>query len=228
MDLKALAAERALQYVTNEVKVLGLGTGSTAEKILDRLSLGIQEGQFKNLIGVPTSIRTQEYAKHLKIPIATLDEVESIDLTIDGADEVDPKLNLIKGHGGALTREKAVARVSRQIIIIIDESKQVERLGTRLALPIEVLQFGWTHVQRSLTNLGFTPILRLAATKRPFITDQNNFILDCSFSNGISDPKKLDRTLNDLTGVVEHGLFLGMANRVVVASANGVEVLEME
>ncbi|MBI1730025.1 ribose-5-phosphate isomerase RpiA [Candidatus Acetothermia bacterium] len=228
MDLKALAAERALRYVTNEVKALGLGTGSTAEKFLDRLSLGIQSGQFKNLVGVPTSLRTQEYAKRLKIPLATLDEVESIDLTIDGADEVDPRLNLIKGHGGALTREKTVARASRQLIIIIDDSKRVDRLGTGLALPVEVLPFGWTQVQRSLINLGFTPVLRLGGDKKPFMTDQNNYILDCSFANGISSPQKVDRALNDLTGVVEHGLFLGMADRVVVASAKSVEVLERE
>ncbi len=227
MDLKAAAAERALQYVTHETYVLGLGTGSTAEKLLEELAEQIKSGRFKKLIGVPTSLRTAAYAKRLGIPIKELDEVSGVDITIDGADEVDAKLNLIKGAGGALTREKLVASASRQLVIVVDESKRVERLGTRFSLPIEVLPFGWTHICRRLEKLGSKPELRQVEGK-PFITDQGNYILDCKFANGISDPNKLERQLNDLAGVVEHGLFLEMAHCVVVAQKSGVVVLEKE
>jgi len=176
-------------------------------------------------VGIPTSVRTERLARKLGLPLVTLEEHPEVDLTIDGADEVDPQLNLIKGLGGALTREKVVASASREVLIVVDHSKRVERLGTRAPIPVEVLRFGWKPVARKIEKLGAKPQLRLTDEK-PFITDEGNYILDCRFPEGIADPYELDRALNGIAGVVEHGLFLGLADLVIVASPSGVEVFK--
>lgn len=226
MDLKLLAAERAVEYLRGrkDVKVLGLGTGSTAERAIELIAELQRSGELSGFVGIPTSVRTERLARRLGLPLTTLEDHPEVDLTIDGADEVDPGLNLIKGLGGALTREKVVASASRELLIVADYTKRVERLGTRAPLPVEVLRFGWKTVVHKLEKLGAKPQLRLA-DERPFISDEGNYILDCHFPEGIADPYELDRALNGIAGVVEHGLFLGMADRVVVASPSGVEVL---
>lgn len=224
MDLKSLAAQEAIKYI-GDARVLGLGTGSTAEKFLDLLGERVASGELGGVVGIPTSTRTEEYARALNIPLGNIDEVPSIEITIDGADEVDPRLDLIKGHGGALTREKIVASASDQLIIIVDESKRVEKLGSSCALPVEVLKFGWTQVKMRIEKLGAQVELRMNGSE-PFISDQGNFIIDCQFDGGISDPDILKFELKNLTGVVDHGLFLEMTTRVIVATNNGVEILE--
>jgi ribose 5-phosphate isomerase A len=226
MDLKRLAAEGALELLKGRaLRVLGLGTGSTAELVIEGIASLYSSGELEGTLAVPTSERTAKLAQSLGIPLTTLEEHPEVDLTIDGADEVDPKLNLIKGLGGALTREKIIASASKEYIIVVDESKRVKRLGTRAPLPVEVLRFGWKLVERELTKLGCEPKLRTIAGE-PFITDEGNYILDCRFPNGIRDPYTLSRALSEIPGLVEHGLFLDLADRVIIASTSGVEVLE--
>jgi len=226
MDLKRWAAERAVEYLKGRqgVKVLGLGTGSTAERVIKLIAELRRSGGFE-FVGIPTSVRTERLARKLGLLLATLEEHPEVDLTIDGADEVDPQLNLIKGLGGALTREKVVASASREVLIVVDHSKRVERLGTRAPLPVEVLRFGWKPVAHKIEKLGAKPQLRLTDEK-PFVTDEGNYILDCRFPEGIADPYGLDSALNGIAGVVEHGLFLGLADLVIVASPSGVEVFK--
>lgn len=222
--LKTRAAERALEFL-REVRLLGLGTGSTAERFTRRVGELCQAGELGDLLAVPTSDETARLARQLGIPLTTLDEHPELDLTVDGADEVDPRLDAIKGLGGALTREKIVAHASRQFVIIVDESKRVERLGTRGPVPIEVLPFAGRPVERALRAQGATTAWRAENGGR-FRTDEANFILDAGFGGGIPDPEALNQWLNGQPGIVEHGLFLGMADAVVVASESGVEVLE--
>ncbi len=222
MDPKQVAAEQALKFVRG-VRVLGLGTGKTAEYFIQALAGRYQARPWSDFVTIPTSVRTEQLARRLGLPLSTLEAHPQIDLTVDGADEVDPQLNLIKGLGGALTREKIVATASRQFIVIVDDSKLVERF--RGPLPVEVLPFGWKRVQKELIKLGAEPKLRELQGK-PFVTDEGNYVLDCQFRDGIEDPPALDRTLNDIPGLVEHGLFLEMADRVIVGSASGVQILE--
>lgn len=223
-DLKREAAEHALQYLEG-VEVLGLGTGRTFGHFLQGVAELHRAGKLSRFVGIPTSMRTERLAHQLGIPVSTLDTHPEVDLTVDGADEADPELNLIKGGGGALTREKIVAHASHQYVIIIDESKRVERLGRESPLPIEVLRFARGPLERTLRGLGCEPVLRLEDDE-PYRTDEGNFILDCHFPHGIPDAHALDRELNDLSGILEHGLFLGMADRVIVASPSGVQVLD--
>lgn len=222
-DLKTRAAERALDFLDG-VRRLGLGTGSTAERFTRRVGELYQAGELPDLLAVPTSNATAELAREWGIPLTTLDEEPELDLTVDGADEVDPHLDLIKGLGGALTREKIVAHASRRYAIIIDESKRVERLGTRGPVPIEVLAFARGPVELALQGWGAATSWR-GDEDRLFKTDEGNLILDAAFEDGIADPEGLDQWLNGLPGVVEHGLFRGMTDAVVVASESGVEVL---
>jgi ribose 5-phosphate isomerase A len=219
---KQSAAESAVALVEDGM-ILGLGTGSTAKLAVDALGKRVAGGL--RVTGIPTSEATDHQARSLGIPISTLDEHPEIDLTIDGADEVElGPLNLIKGHGGALLREKIVASASKRLIIIVDESKLVERLGSRFAVPVEVVPFGWQATARRLQALGGEIALRTSADKKPFVTDGGHYILDCGFGQ-IASPAKLDLELNGIVGVVEHGLFLGMATQVIVAGESGVKVL---
>ena len=224
MDLKRLAAERAADFLS-DVKVLGLGTGSTAAHFAEVVAERRRAGDLAGLVAVPTSVQTQHLAERLEIPLSTLDQNPRIDLTVDGADEVDPQLDLIKGHGGALTREKIVAFASTRVVIIVDESKVVGRLGERFTVPVEVVQFGWRVTRERLTEIGATCALRETA-EGPYVTDQGNYIIDCGFGEALSTPAPIASAINNLPGVVEHGLLLGIADHVVVAAEGGARVLD--
>lgn len=222
-DLKRQAGERAAEYVKDGMKV-GLGTGSTVHYTLLALGRRIREEEL-DIVGVPTSVRTERTSLEVGIPLGDLDEIGTLDVTIDGADEVDPHLNLIKGLGGALVREKIVAAHSRQLIIVVDDSKMVDVLGTRSPLPVEVFKMGHRRLQRALSDLGCAPALRLGDGDEPFVSDNGNHIYDCRFQR-IPRPHELEMELNNVIGVVENGLFLDMATSVVVASTSGIMVRE--
>jgi ribose 5-phosphate isomerase A len=214
-ESKKKAAYRAVEYVCSGM-VLGLGTGSTTKYAVERIGERFHNGQLKNILGIPSSIQTQQFARRLAIPLTTLDKHPVIDLTIDGADEVDPELNLIKGGGGALLREKIIAQASRRNVIIIDQSKLSPKLGSYRALPVEVVPFARKTEENYLNCLGALVTLRRTGKDEPFQTDQKNLILDADFGP-ISDPNALVKKLSERAGIVEHGLFLGMADEVIVA-----------
>ena len=218
MEWKRRAAEAAVDRVEDGM-VLGLGTGSTVRYAIERLGRRVAEGW--ELAGVPTSRATAELARELQIPLTTLDEHPSLDLTIDGADEVDPRLDLIKGLGGALLREKIVAAASEAFLVVVDEGKAVEGLGGRAPLPVEVLPFGARRTRSRLEALGCEPTLRRAG-EAPFRTDNGNYMIHCRFE-GIADPRELAGRLKEIPGVIEHGLFLEMADAVFVGTAAGVK-----
>ena len=221
-ELKRAAAYRALDFVENDM-VLGLGTGSTATFVVE--GLGERVAQGLSVVGIPTSERTATLARSLNIPLASFAEHQRIDLTIDGADEVEHgTLNLIKGLGGALLREKIVAAASRRLVIVVDQEKLVARLGDHTAVPVEVTQFGWQSTAAALARLGTTPVLRHAAEDHPFITDGGNYILDCHFG-GIAEPPLCERRIVGVVGAIESGLFVGRSSAVISASTAGVEVL---
>ena len=224
-QLKKEAGEKAAEYV-KEGMVVGLGTGSTTEWTIRKLGDQVKDGF--EIIGIPTSIRSEQLAKELGIPLSTLLEHPNIDLTIDGADEVDPDLNLIKGLGGALTREKIVAHSSKQEIIVADDSKLVQLLGTKAPLPVEVTTFAWNCCKNSLEKLGAKPVLRMDKDgQKEFVTDNGNFILDCRF-DGISRPKELELNINNIPGVIENGLFLNLIDMVIIASNDGIKILRSD
>ena len=220
---KQQAAERALEYVQNDM-ALGLGTGSTARYMLSGLAARLRDGRLRDIVGVPTSSRTGALARELGIPIVALEQRPQLDLMLDGADEVDPALNLIKGLGGALLYEKIVASSAQRLIIMADESKLVEQLGTRAPLPVEVIAFGLPLCMRHLAALGCEPVLRRAADGHPYRTDEGNEILDCRF-RAILDPLAISAAIKAIPGVVEHGLFIGMASIVLIAGARGVAMM---
>lgn len=225
--LKREAAVRAAEWICDGM-VVGLGTGSTVRHLLDHIAERRAGGEWRGIVGVPTSERTARRARELEIPLRTLEEAPAVDLTIDGADEVDPELRLIKGLGGALLREKIVATASRRLVIIVDESKVVEKLGTKAPLPVEVDPFGAPIQPAFLRGLGAEPALRPADDGSPLVTDGGNHIFDCRFPEGIDDPEALQTRLDGRVGIVENGLFLGLATAVVVAGEGGVRVLERE
>jgi ribose 5-phosphate isomerase A len=216
---KRRAAERALEFVVDG-QVIGLGTGSTARFAIEGIGAMAKAGM--NLRGVPTSIATQRLAVEAGVPLADLNEVQVIDLTIDGADEVDPNLNMIKGGGGALTREKLVALASRDRVFIVDEPKLVERLGSTRSVPVEVLPFSWSLSAKLLGDLGCDPVLRRAA-EGIFVTDNGNFIIDCGFGP-IDDAAVLEKKVRLVPGVLECGLFIGVADKVVIAREDHVDI----
>lgn len=225
--LKRLAAERAVEYVEDGM-VVGLGTGSTARHMLEVLAERLRAGTLEGIVGVPTSRETSRLARELGIPLTSLEDEPRIDLTIDGADEVAPDLSLIKGLGGALLWEKIVATASDRLIIVVDEGKLVERLGERAPLPVEVVPFGWTTHLAYLDLLGAQPTLRRSADGTPFTTDGGHYLLDCRFGDGILEPERIEREIRQRVGVVETGLFLGLADVVVVGGEDGVRVLTAE
>ncbi|MFC2042733.1 ribose 5-phosphate isomerase A [Chloroflexota bacterium] len=227
MNLKQVAAKVALGYVRSGM-MIGLGTGSTTRYFIDMLGEEIQKGSLDGIQAVPTSEATAEQARLLGIPLTTLSENPQLDLAVDGADEVDPKLNLIKGLGGAFLREKVVEIHARRFIVIVDESKIVPRLGVRSPLPVEIIQFeAHAHVEW-LSTLDCQAELLLEEDGSPVGTDNGNYLAHCRFSDGIPDPYMLARTLADRPGIVDHGLFLGMADTVVVAEVDGIKILERE
>jgi len=205
--------------------VVGLGHGSTAILAVRRIAQLLHDGQLVDILGVPCSLEVEEEARRLGIPLTTLKEHPVVDLTIDGADEVDPKLDLIKGGGGALLREKIVAQASQREMIVVDESKLSPALGTRWALPVEVAPFGWRSQQAYIQSLGASVVLRESSDGAPFRTDQGNLLLDCSFGP-ISEPIRLATKLSQRAGVVEHGLFLGLATDVIVATDQAIRHLK--
>lgn len=225
-ELKQAAAVAAIQQVESGM-VVGLGTGSTAAFAVSALAERIQKEGIQ-VIGVPTSIRTAEQAQSLGIPLSTLEEHPHLDLAIDGADEIEVKtLHLIKGAGGALLREKLVEASAKNLIIIADASKKVDQLGTRFALPVEVVRFGWKSTYSRVEALGCKPQLRLTSSGDPFITDESHYILDCPFG-AMGDPARLGYALKGTVGVVEHGLFIGMATSAIIATSDSIETLYPE
>ncbi len=204
---------------------LGLGTGSTVEHFLLALAARLRRGELEGLVGVATSRRTEERARALGLPLAELPAVGELDLAVDGADEVDPNLNLIKGGGGALLREKMVAQAARRFVVIVDEGKLVTRLGTRGPLPVEVIPFAWEVHLPFLRALGARPVLRRVGDGTPFVTDNGHFVLDCTFPGGVPDPDGLEERLARRAGIVESGLFVGLAREVWVGSVHGVRCL---
>lgn len=226
-ELKKLAADKAVDYVKSGM-VLGLGTGSTAAFVVAKIGELLKEGKLTNIIGVPTSKRTAEQAASLGIPLSVLDDHPKIDLAIDGADEVDPDLNLVKGRGGALLREKMVEAASSKFVVVVDETKLVNGLGgSELAMPVEIVQFCWKYNAERLKNLpevaGCEAKLRLDGDK-PYVTDNSNYIVDLYFKTPIKDARAAAKAIASLEGVVEHGLFLDMATAVIIAGSDGVTV----
>ena len=216
---KKKAAQRAIEFVTTG-QVVGLGTGSTSEFAMKALAKLVRDGLL--IRGVPTSEGAAALARSLEIPLVDLNDVPGIDITIDGADEVDPAFDMIKGGGGALTREKLVALSSRRTVYVVDESKLVERLGQSWAVPVEVLPFAWSFSARHLKGLGCETRLR-GDLPAPFVTDNGNYIIDCRFTS-ISDAHQLDKAIKQLPGVVESGLFTGIADVLVIGFKDRVEV----
>ena len=218
--LKQEAAEHAVKYIQSGMTV-GLGTGSTAIFAIRRIGAMLKSGELKDIVAFATSRASWDAAAELNIPMMLDDLPKSIDVTIDGADEVDPQLNLIKGGGGALLREKLVAQASSREIIVVDEGKLSPRLGTIHVLPVEVLPFGWLSNAKFLESLGAKYKVRQTASGEEYRTDSGNMILDCDFGP-IQDPSQLARKLEAKAGIIEHGLFLGLTSLLVVASPTGV------
>ena len=216
-------AGRAAAELVRDGDVVGLGTGSTAYFAVVALGERVKAGL--KIVGIPTSIATADLAKKVGVPLTTLDEHPAIDITIDGADEVDPHLNLIKGGGGALLREKVVASVTKKMAVVADSSKAVAALG-KFPLPVEIIPFARAVVERKLKSLGATPKLRLKPDGQPYITDNGNHILDASFGK-IADPPTIARALSDTPGVVEHGLFIGFAKLALIGRGDRVEELPL-
>ncbi len=213
---KAQAAQKAVEYVPDNA-ILGLGTGSTVQHFLTALGERIQAGL--RVQGVPTSQATETYAKELGIPLLGDDVPWHIDVAVDGADQVDPKLHLIKGGGGALLREKIVARAAQKFIVIVDEAKQVSQLGLPFPLPIETLSFGWRTTQKHIERMGW-PAPRRERNEQPVLTDNGNFIIDAHIPH-IDDPRALESTLLQIPGVIECGLFVNMATLVIAGTDQG-------
>ena len=220
---KSRAADRAIQFVQNG-QVVGLGTGSTAAFAIKGLGRLVREGL--RIAGVPTSTRSEQLARKVGIPIVDLNECSRVDITIDGADQVDDRFDMIKGGGGALIREKLVAIASDREVIVVDRSKLVSQLGGPVPLPVEVLPFGWRLASRFLQELGGVPRLRQSGGV-PFESDNGNYILDCDFG-AIPDAGTLEKRVRQVPGVVESGLFVGLADMLIIGSESGVEIRERQ
>ena len=223
-ELKKEAAHRAVEFITSGM-VIGLGTGSTAKFAIERIGELLRSGSLKKISGIPSSDQTEKLARQMAIPLTGLDVHPAVDLNIDGADEVDPDLNLIKGGGGALLKEKIIAQASRRNIIIVDDSKLSAQLGNLFALPVEIVPLARKTEENYLQSLGASVTLRTDDDGQPFRTDQNNLILDAELGP-IADLNGLDHKLNQRAGIVEHGLFIALADDVIVAGENGIEHLK--
>lgn len=196
--------------------IVGLGTGSTTAYAIEYLGNRLKSGELTDIQGIPTSFQAEVLAKKYGIPLTTLDAVDHIDIAIDGADEVDPQKNLIKGGGAAHTREKVVDALADQFIVVVDGNKLVDRLGSTFLLPVEVIPMAITPVMRAIEKLGGKPELRMGVKKAgPVITDQGNMVIDVKFDS-IDNPAELEKTLNNIPGVLENGLFVGVANKVLI------------
>lgn len=217
------AAAVAAAKLVKDGMVVGLGTGSTAAYLVGELGRRVKEERLR-IVGIPTSEHTAEHARSLNIPLSTFAEHKRIDLTIDGADEVElGTLNLIKGHGGALLREKIVAAASNRMAVVADQTKLVRRLGSQFAVPVEVVPFGWQVTESKLQQLGAKTSLRAGPDNEPYVTDGGHYIIDCGFG-AMGKPVEIAHFLDQVVGVVEHGLFLGYASQVFVGGSDGVEI----
>lgn len=213
-ELKKIAAYQAIKHIKQGM-VVGLGTGSTVRYAIEKIGEMVKNGL--DLVGIPTSLSTENLAKKVGIPLSTLNEYQYVDLTIDGADQVDRNLNLIKGGGGALLREKIVAVCSKRELIVVDESKMVEQFF--FPLPVEVVRFGWKSTTNKLAELGLIPRLR-----ENFVTDNGNYIVDCEYKK-IEDAEILSKEINNIAGVVENGLFIGLISEVCVGTSEGAKTI---
>jgi ribose 5-phosphate isomerase A len=225
-QLKREAANRAVEFVKDEM-TLGLGSGSTAEFAVRKIGQLYKNGSLKRIRGIPSSVKTAKLARSLEIPLTDFSEYSGIDLTIDGADEVDRKFNLIKGGGGALLREKILIQASKQVIIIVDESKLSPKLGTNWPVPVEVLPFGWENEARYLESLKAKINLRQNSNNKIYLTDQKNYILDADFGI-IKSPESLNQKLSLRAGIIEHGLFVDMATDIIAAGKDGIRHLKKQ
>ncbi len=224
-ELKRQAALLGIEAVKDGM-VVGLGTGSTAKWAVQLLGERVAQGL--SIRGIPTSEATAKQAKDVGIPLVDFESIWGIDLTLDGADEVDPDLNLVKGGGGALLREKVVAFASKELIVLVDPSKLVPRLAEHFPLPVEVTRFGWQQTARHLAAVGGQPKLRTAGGGKPFVTDNGNLILDCRFPGGIEDPARIELDIDRIPGVVECGLFVKMTRRVIVGYPDGAREMRKD
>ncbi len=218
-EMKKIVAEKAVDTYVKDKMNVGLGTGSTAYYAIKRIGQLVNENGYE-LTCVATSVQSEELAKGCDIRVVDLDEVDKLDVTIDGADEIDPKMNLIKGLGGALLREKIVAAATVKEIIIADDSKLVGKLGTKAPLPVEVLRFGHEHTKNALRMQRCDPVLRMR-DGQPFVTDGGNYIYDCRFPEGIDNPFFIESRIDVIPGVVENGLFLNTAFEALVCDREG-------
>lgn len=219
--MKRIAAEKAVELI-EEGMIVGLGTGSTVKYALKKIGERVSDGL--HIQGIPTSNQTKKLALKYNIPLTSLAEHPEIDLTIDGADELDSDLNVIKGGGGALTREKIIAFHSKKVVIIADDSKVVKSLGIDFPLPVEIVKFSWEATKKSLEAFECECTLRKIFDD-PFITDNGNYIIDCEFDR-ISEPEQLEQEMNMIPGVVENGLFIGLADKAIIGSTQGIMTLE--
>ena len=220
--LKQTAGEAAAKRIQNGQRI-GLGTGSTVRYFLEALGRRLASGELSDITGVPTSQKTEMLARSLDIALTSLEVEPALDLCVDGADEVDPQLNLIKGLGGALLREKIVTLASRHFIVIVDSGKLVQQLGQRCPVPVEVLPFGWKATAEKIKAFGGKPMLRMD-NGAPYLTDQGNHILDCHFGP-IEDAERLAQQLDSIPGALGHGLFLNIADEVIVGTPSGADVI---
>ncbi len=227
MDLNKLKNKAAVEAVKNVESgmVLGLGTGLTANFAIREISRLLKEGSLKDIVGIPSSNQSEKLALELGIPLITFEQKSEIDLNIDGADEVDPDLNLIKGGGGALLREKIIAQSSTRNIIVVDEQKMSQKLGTKWAVPVEIIEFSYKPVAKYLEDLGAEVTLRKNQNGETFKTDQGNIIVDCNFGQ-IENLGELNKALNSKAGIVEHGLFIGITDEVIIGKSETVELLK--
>jgi ribose 5-phosphate isomerase A len=223
-QMKQAVALAAVDQIENGM-ILGLGSGSTAALMIEALAVKIKSGEVKDVVGVTTSFQGEVLASELEIPLKSLSSVSTIDLAIDGADEVDPKFQLIKGGGACHVQEKLVAALAKKFIVVVDSTKLVKKLNLDFKLPVEVLPSAWKQVQKTLQDLGGEGNLRMAQKKAgPIVTDQGNLILDLSFSNGIDQPELLESQINNIPGVLENGLFVNLTDQVLVGKVENDEV----
>jgi ribose 5-phosphate isomerase A len=222
-EFKTQAAKEAVTFLKSGM-IVGLGTGSTATIAIKIISQLLQAEALDDILGIPSSVKTARLAQELGIPLTSLEEHPEIDVTIDGADEVDPELNLIKGGGGALLKEKILAQASKQVIIVVDESKLSPKLGTKWALPVEVLPFAWKTEAYFLESLGAAAAIRKLSDETLYKTDQGNLIIDANFGE-IQQPDALAQKLQERAGIIEHGLFIGLASMVISSGKSGIQKL---
>lgn len=223
-QFKQEAAEAAVESITSGM-IVGLGHGSTAIFAMRKIAQLLSNGALSDIIGIPCSLQTKQQATELGIPLSTLEEHPNVDILIDGADEIDSQMNMIKGGGGALLREKIVAQSSRKCIYVADETKYSNYLGEQWAVPVEVLHFGWKSTMKFIESLGATVSVRKTAEGDNFLTDQNNLIMDCNFGI-MQSPATVAAALKSRAGIVEHGLFVGIAHEIIIAGNNGLRTMK--